>query len=57
MCILKNGWLIFVLKKLFNVKYLPLSHHFKAIDQFPKHTIFLVKIVANATVRFYGKKV
>jgi hypothetical protein len=34
--------------KLFNVKYLPLFHHFKAIYQFPKHTIFLVKIVANA---------
>jgi hypothetical protein len=45
---------IFVLKrrkvvyKLFNVKYLPLFHHFKAIYQFPKHIIFLVKIVANA---------
>jgi hypothetical protein len=36
--------------KLFNVKYLPLFHHFKAIYQFPKH-IFLVKIVANATLR------
>jgi hypothetical protein len=34
--------------KLFNVKYLPLFHHFKAIYQFPKHIIFLVKIVANA---------
>jgi hypothetical protein len=33
--------------KLFNVKYLPLFHHFKAIYQFPKH-IFFVKIVANA---------
>jgi hypothetical protein len=32
------------------VKYLPLFHHFKAIYQFPKH-IFLVKIVANATLR------
>jgi hypothetical protein len=31
----------------FNVKYLPLFHHFKAIYQFPKHT-FWVKIVANA---------
>jgi hypothetical protein len=30
------------------VKYLPLFHHFKAIYQFPKHNIFLVKIVANA---------
>jgi len=30
------------------VKYLPLFHHFKAIYQFPKHIIFLVKIVANA---------
>jgi hypothetical protein len=36
--------------KLFNVKYLPLFHHFKAIYQFPKHIIFLVKIVANATL-------
>jgi hypothetical protein len=34
--------------KLFNVKYLPLFHHFKAIYQFPKHIIVLVKIVANA---------
>ena len=33
--------------KLFNVKYLPLFHHFKAIYQFPKHIIFLVKIVAK----------
>jgi hypothetical protein len=32
--------------KLLNVKYLPLFHHFKAIYQFPKHIIFLVKIVA-----------
>jgi hypothetical protein len=45
---------IFVLKrrkvvdKLFNVKYLPLLHHFKVIYQFPKHIICLVKIVANA---------
>jgi AAA15 family ATPase/GTPase len=30
------------------VKYLPLFHHFKAIYQFLKHIIFLVKIVANA---------
>jgi len=30
------------------VKYLPLFHHFKAIYQFPKHIMFLVKIVANA---------
>ena len=48
---------IFVLKsekwydKLFNVKYLPLFHHFKAIYQFPKHIIVLVKIVANASLR------
>ena len=35
--------------KLFNVKYLPLFHHFKAIYQFPKHIILLVKIVANAS--------
>jgi hypothetical protein len=34
--------------RLFNVKYLPLFHHFKAIYQFPKHIIFLIKIVANA---------
>ena len=26
--------------KLFNVKYLPLFHHFKAIYQFPKHNCF-----------------
>jgi hypothetical protein len=26
--------------KLFNVKYLPLFHHFKAIYQFPKHNLF-----------------
>jgi len=30
------------------VKYVPLFHHFKAIYQFPKHIMFLVKIVANA---------
>jgi hypothetical protein len=36
--------------KLFNVKYLPLFYHFKAIYQFPKHVIFLVKIVANASL-------
>jgi hypothetical protein len=52
---------IFVLKsekwfdKLFNVKYLHLFHHFKAIYQFPKHIIFLVKIVANAPLRFVKK--
>jgi hypothetical protein len=33
--------------KLFNVKYLPLFHHFKAIYQFPKHIIVLVKIVTE----------
>jgi hypothetical protein len=33
-----------------NVKYLPLFHHFKTIYQFPKHIIFLVKIVANASL-------
>jgi hypothetical protein len=33
-----------------NVNYLPLFHHFKAIYQFPKHIIFLVKIVANAAL-------
>ena len=32
---------------LFNVKYLSLFHYFKAIYQFPKHIIGLVKIVAN----------
>ena len=37
--------------KLFNVKYLPLFHHFKAIYQIPKHIIFWVKIVANASLR------
>jgi hypothetical protein len=49
---------IFVLKgekwfdKLFNLKYLPLFHHFKAIYQFPKHIICLVKIVANAPLTY-----
>jgi hypothetical protein len=38
--------------KLFNVKYLPLFHHFKAIYQFPKHIMLWVKIVANAALRF-----
>jgi hypothetical protein len=33
------------------VNYLPLFHHFKAIYQFPKHLIGLVKIVTNALVR------
>jgi hypothetical protein len=32
------------------VKYLPLFHHFKAIYQFPKHIIFLVKVVAKASL-------
>ena len=32
------------------MKYLPLFHHFKAIYQFPKHIIFFVKIVANASL-------
>ena len=32
------------------MKYLPLFHHFKAIDQFPKHIILLVKIVAKAAL-------
>jgi hypothetical protein len=36
--------------KLFNVKYLSLFHNFKAIYQFPKHIIVLVKIVANASL-------
>jgi hypothetical protein len=39
--------------KLFNVKYLPLFHHFKAIYQFPKHIIVLIKIVANASLSIY----
>ena len=39
--------------KLFNVKYLPLFHHFKAIYQFPKHIIVLVKIIANASLRHF----
>jgi hypothetical protein len=40
-----KSMVIFVLKrrkvvdKLFNVKYLPLFHHFKAIYQFSKHII------------------
>jgi hypothetical protein len=33
------------------MKYLPLFHHFKAIYQFPKHIICLVKIVANASLK------
>ena len=33
--------------KLFNVKYLPVFHHFKGIYQFLKLIIFWVKIVAN----------
>jgi hypothetical protein len=37
--------------KLFNVKYLHLFHHFKAIYQFPKQIIVLVKIVANAPLK------
>jgi hypothetical protein len=41
--------------KLFNVKYLTLFHHFKAIYQFPKHIIFLVKIVANASLNVNAK--
>ena len=32
------------------MKYLPLFHHFKAIYQFLKHIIFLVKIVANVSL-------
>jgi hypothetical protein len=32
------------------MKYLPLFHHFKAIYQFPKHIVFFVKIVANASL-------
>jgi hypothetical protein len=36
--------------KPFNVKHLPLFHHFKAIYQFPKHIIVWVKIVANASL-------
>ena len=52
-----KSMVIFVLKsekwydKLFNVKYLPLFYHFKAIYQFPKHIIFWVKIIANATLK------
>ena len=37
--------------KLFNVKYLPLFHHFIAIYQFPKHIIFFFKIVDNASLK------
>jgi hypothetical protein len=43
--------------KLFNVKCLPLFHHFKAIYQFPKHIIVLVKMVANAALRSISAKV
>jgi hypothetical protein len=39
------------------VKYLPLFHHFKAIYQFPKHIIFLVKIVANASLSLIRMKI
>ena len=35
----------------FNVKYLPLFRHFKAIYQFPKRIICLVKIVTNAALK------
>jgi hypothetical protein len=39
------------------VKCLPLFHHFKAINQFPKHIIVLDKIVANAPLnKKKGKK-
>jgi hypothetical protein len=37
--------------------YLPLFYHFKAIYQFPKHIIFLVKIVANASLRKSRNKI
>ena len=57
-CLQRNNKsiVIFVLKrrkvvhKLFNVKYLPLFHHFKAIYQFQKNIIFLVKIEAKASL-------
>ena len=39
------------------MKYLPLFHHFKAIYQFPKHIIFLVKIVANASLSLIRMKI
>ena len=42
--------------KLFNEKYLPLFHPFKAIYQFPKHIIFLVKIVAFYLFLVFAKK-
>ena len=45
-CVLKRWY-----DKLFNVKYLPLFHNFKAIYRFPKHIIFWVKIVANAALK------
>ena len=32
------------------MKYLPVFHHFKAIYQFLKHILFLVKVVANASL-------
>ena len=56
-----NRWLFSFSKgenwydKLFNVKYLPLFYHFKAIYQFPKHIIFLVKIVAKSFFFFFIK--
>jgi hypothetical protein len=43
--------------KLFNVKYLPLFHHFKAIYQFAKHIIFLVKIVVETMFLKLGKDI
>jgi hypothetical protein len=54
----RGGWLFFVICFCFlfygidknEVKYLPLFHHFTAIYQFPKHIMFLVKIVANASL-------
>ena len=45
---------------LFNVKYLPLFHHFKAIYQFPKHIIFFGQnrsIVANAYLSLVWKSI
>ena len=39
----------------FNMKYLPLFHHFKAIYQFPKQIILLVTIVANASLSLLFK--
>jgi hypothetical protein len=47
-CIKVNNSIFFY--SFYQLKYLPLFHHFKAIYQFPKHIIFLVKIIDNASL-------